>query len=587
LKYLEKKLRRLPRDAMASLQTHTVLRWSVFSLPLIFLALFYFYPLIKIVLLSFFPEGSWQPGKLGKLVASPVYIRILWFTIWQAALSTVLTLLFALPGAYIFARYSFLGKNLLQAAMTVPFVLPTVVVAAAFRALLGDNGLVNDWLVELFSLSAPPIRLDQTVYFFLLAHIFYNYSLIVRIVSSYWAGLDPNLRSAARMLGASPWQTFRRITLPLLMPAISSAALLVFIFCFTSFGVVLILGGPGYATIEVEIYRQAVQMFNLPMAAALSLIQIAINFLLMWVYARLDRKSKSSLFSESVAGSTVRPATPFDRFMVIANVVFMVLLLISPLLALVLRSFSGEDGMTLTYYSALFTTGSQSVFFVEPIKAVANSVGFGFGAMVLAVSLGVMASSFLASDRGGKAYDVRFQGLRGSSTTVWDALIMLPLATSAVTLGFGYIITLNAPPLNFRDSLALVPIAHALVAFPFVVRCILPQLRQIPHSLREAASMLGASPSQVFLQVDLPIIRRAILVGAVFAFSISMGEFGASAFVTRPHTPTMPVAIFRFLGQPGEMNYGQAMAMSTILMVVTCSGFWLIARLDRSGSALR
>jgi len=572
---------------MASLQTHTVLRWSVFSLPLIFLALFYFYPLIKIVLLSFFPEGSWQPGKLGKLVASPVYIRILWFTIWQAALSTVLTLLFALPGAYIFARYSFLGKNLLQAAMTVPFVLPTVVVAAAFRALLGDNGLVNDWLVELFSLSAPPIRLDQTVYFFLLAHIFYNYSLIVRIVSSYWAGLDPNLRSAARMLGASPWQTFRRITLPLLMPAISSAALLVFIFCFTSFGVVLILGGPGYATIEVEIYRQAVQMFNLPMAAALSLIQIAINFLLMWVYARLDRKSKSSLFSESVAGSTVRPATPFDRFMVIANVVFMVLLLISPLLALVLRSFSGEDGMTLTYYSALFTTGSQSVFFVEPIKAVANSVGFGFGAMVLAVSLGVMASSFLASDRGGKAYDVRFQGLRGSSTTVWDALIMLPLATSAVTLGFGYIITLNAPPLNFRDSLALVPIAHALVAFPFVVRCILPQLRQIPHSLREAASMLGASPSQVFLQVDLPIIRRAILVGAVFAFSISMGEFGASAFVTRPHTPTMPVAIFRFLGQPGEMNYGQAMAMSTILMVVTCSGFWLIARLDRSGSALR
>ena len=587
MKYLEKKLRRLPRDAMASLQTHTVLRWSVFSLPLIFLALFYFYPLIKIVLLSFFPEGSWQPGKLGKLVASPVYIRILWFTIWQAALSTVLTLLFALPGAYIFARYSFLGKNLLQAAMTVPFVLPTVVVAAAFRALLGDNGLVNDWLVELFSLSAPPIRLDQTVYFFLLAHIFYNYSLIVRIVSSYWAGLDPNLRSAARMLGASPWQTFRRITLPLLMPAISSAALLVFIFCFTSFGVVLILGGPGYATIEVEIYRQAVQMFNLPMAAALSLIQIAINFLLMWVYARLDRKSKSSLFSESVAGSTVRPATPFDRFMVIANVVFMVLLLISPLLALVLRSFSGEDGMTLTYYSALFTTGSQSVFFVEPIKAVANSVGFGFGAMVLAVSLGVMASSFLASDRGGKAYDVRFQGLRGSSTTVWDALIMLPLATSAVTLGFGYIITLNAPPLNFRDSLALVPIAHALVAFPFVVRCILPQLRQIPHSLREAASMLGASPSQVFLQVDLPIIRRAILVGAVFAFSISMGEFGASAFVTRPHTPTMPVAIFRFLGQPGEMNYGQAMAMSTILMVVTCSGFWLIARLDRSGSALR
>jgi thiamine transport system permease protein len=156
---------------------------------------------------------------------------------------------------------------------------------------------------------------------------------------------------------------------------------------------------------------------------------------------------------------------------------------------------------------------------------------------------------------------------------------MLPLATSAVTLGFGYIITLNKPPLNLRDSLALVPIAHALVAFPFVVRCILPSLRQIPQTLREAASLLGASPYQVWRWVDIPIVSRAILVGAVFAFSISMGEFGASAFVTRPHTPTMPVAIFRFLGQPGDLNYGQAMAMSSILMLVTCSGFWLLGRL--------
>ena len=499
----------------------------------------------------------------------------------------MLTLLIALPAAYIFARYQFRGKSFLQAVMTVPFVLPTVVVAAAFRALLGQNGLANDLLINVFNVSAPPIRLDQTVYFFLLAHVFYNYSLIVRIVSSYWAGLDPNLRLAARMLGASPWQTFLRVTVPLLLPAIGSAGLLVFIFCFTSFGVVLILGGPGYATIEVEIYRQAVQMFNLPMAAALSLIQITINFILMWIYARLDTKSKSSFYSASVAGGAVRPVTSLARLMIIGNVCIMLLLLVTPLMALVLRSFTGQEGLTLVYYSALFSTEAHSVFFVEPIKAVANSVGFGIGAMLIAVVLGLMASVFLASDQGRRKEIVTSIRRYKSSTTLWDALIMLPLATSAVTLGFGYIITLNAPPLNLRDSLALVPIAHALVAFPFVVRCILPQLRQIPQSLREAATMLGASPAQVFLQVDLPIIGRAILVGAIFAFSISMGEFGASAFVTRPHTPTMPVAIFRFLGQPGEMNYGQAMAMSTILMLVTCSGFWLIARLDRSRNALR
>lgn len=548
-------------------QKNVLLRWMLFSLPLIFLILFYFYPLIKIFLLSFFPGGDWAPEKLSRLISSPVYGKILWFTTWQAAVSTILTLVLALPGAYVFAKYDFFGKNLFQALTTVPFVLPTVVTAAAFRALLGPNGLLNNWLIAVFDLSLPPIQIDQTVFFFLLAHIFYNYTLVLRIVGSFWAGLDPHIHSAAQMLGASPWQTFCKITFPLLIPAVGSAALLVFIFCFTSFGVVLILGGPGYSTIEVEIYRQSVQLFNLPMAAALSLIQILVNFLLMWVHARLVAKSKISFYADASTATPIKAKTAGQRLFIRANLIFMLVLLVTPLLALLLRSISGTDGLTLAYYKALFTTEAHSVFFVEPISAVTNSLGFAFSAMIIAVSLGLLASTFVASGR-------------GRSSSLWDAIIMLPLATSAVTLGFGYIITLNKPPLNLRDSIALVPIAHALVAFPFVVRCILPSLRQIPKSLKEAATLLGASPFKVWQKVELPIIRRAILIGAVFAFSISMGEFGASAFVTRPHTPTMPVAIFRFLGQPGDMNYGQAMAMSSILMLVTCSAFWLLGKRD-------
>jgi len=550
-------------------RSQPLFRWLLFSLPLLFLILFYFYPLVKIILLSFLPEGSWNSAGLSRLVDSPIYGRILWFTCWQAALSTIITLVLALPGAYIFARYRFFGKNLFQALMTVPFVLPTVVTAAAFRALLGTNGLLNEWLMAGFQLSQPPIRIDQTVGFFLLAHVFYNYTLVLRIVGGFWAGLDPDLRAAARMLGASPWQTFRRITLPLLMPAIGSASLLIFIFCFTSFGVVLILGGPGYATLEVEIYRQSVQLFNLPMAAALSLIQIVVNFLLMWLHARLGKRSRVAFYTDSATGTTEKAQTAPQKIFLGANLLFMAVLLVTPLLALLVRSVMGEDGLTLAYYFALFTTQARSVFFVEPISAVANSVGFALAAMTFSVILGLLASTFLATSK-------------GRYSSFWDAIIMLPLATSAVTLGFGYIITLNRPPLNLRDSLVLVPIAHALVAFPFVVRCILPSLRQIPQTLREAATLLGASPFQVWRCVDIPIIGRAILVGAVFAFSISMGEFGASAFVTRPHTQTMPVAIFRFLGQPGDLNYGQAMAMSSILMLVTCSGFWLLGRLNGS-----
>ncbi len=544
--------------------------WLLLAPPLLFLGLFYFYPLLKIFCVSFFPDGSWNSSGLTRFFTTPSYLRILWFTCWQAALSTLLTLVVALPGAYIYARYSFFGKPLIRILTIVPFVLPTVVTAAAFRALLGDGGLINSLLMHWLQLEVPPIQLEQTISFFILAHVFYNYALVMNIVGGYWAGMAPELQQAAAMLGASPRQIFTRITLPMLMPAIGSAALLIFIFCFTSFGVVLILGGPAHATLEVEIYRQSIQLFNLPMAATLSLIQILINFALMWLHARLSQGADLSWFGTSGFRQLKTAQTLRERISIYANLIFMALLLFTPLLALVLRSLRGDEGWTLAYYSSLFCQQAASLFFVPPFAAILNSMGFALATMLLALLLGLSAASFLAlpARRGG---------------ALWDAVIMLPLATSAVTLGFGYIITLNKPPLNLRDSVLLVVLAHTLVAFPFVIRTLLPSLRRIPNQLREAASLLGASPLRVRLSIDLPLLAKALLAAAVFAFAISMGEFGASTFVTRPQTPTLPVAIFRYLSKPGDLNYGQAMAMSVILMLVTAFAFLILEKLQSPG----
>ena len=536
--------------------------------PLLFLLLFYFYPLVKILLVSFFPEKSLaEVYQGGYPISHTVYVKVLWFTFWQAAVSTVLTLIVALPGAYIYARYTFWGKNLLRTLSTVPFVLPTVVTAAAFRALLGPNGLINNWLVMHGGWEHPPIELDQTVWFFLLAHIFYNYTLVLRIVGDSWGRLDPRLAEAASLLGATDWQILRTITLPLLMPAIISASLLVFIFCFTSFGIILILGGPGYATIEVEIYRQAVHLFNLPMAASLSLLQILMNFGLMWVYSRLGQKNAFSFFAGTGPNTLQTAPSRKGKVLICINLLFMGILLAAPLISLLAASFKGPQGWTLVYYKALFSPVAHSIFAVAPGKAIFNSLIFALAATCLSVILGLFAANSLASSR-------------QPGRTFWETLIMMPLATSAVTLGFGYIITLNRPPLDLRDSLLLIPLAHTLVAFPFVVRCLLPSLRAIPQSLREAASLLGSSPLQVWRQIDLPLVARSILIGAIFSFSISLGEFGATSFVARPHTPTMPLAIYRFLSQPGDLNYGQAMAMSSILMLVTAVGFWALEMLS-------
>jgi thiamine transport system permease protein len=491
---------------------------------------------------------------------------VLWFTTWQAALSTLLTLILALPAAYVFAHFDFRGKALIQSLTTVPFVLPTVVTAAAFRALLGAGGLINTVLMAVLGRSEPVVNIDQTVWFFLLAHVFYNYTVVLRIVGGFWSRLPPDLAEAACMLGASGWQTLRRIVLPLLAPAILAASALVFMFCFTSFGVVLILGGPRLATVEVEIYRQAVYLFNLPLAAALSLIQILFTFSLMWLYTWFEGKNAVSLMPSMSDSNRSAPPSGLQRLLIGSNNLLMALLLGAPLAALLVSSILTERGPALTYYTELINNRAQSILFVPPTTAIFNSLTYALSATGIALVLGWLSAAFLA-------------GRRTRSTIFLDPILMLPLSTSAVTLGFGYIIALDEPPLNLRTHFILPAIAHALVAFPFVIRSVLPALRGIPPILRDAAAVLGASPLRVWRHVDWPILSRALAVAAVFAFAISMGEFGATVFVARPQTPTLPLAIYRYLSHPGSVNYGQAMAMSCILMLTTAAGFVVLDKI--------
>ena len=542
----------------------------VYLIPLIFLLLFFFYPLLSIFTLSFAPEGVLDLSALGKLVSTSYYARTLWFTVWQAVVSTILTVILALPGAYVFARYQFWGKTTLQALTTIPFVLPTVVVANAFTAWLGPDGRLNLILMRLWELEQPPLDLEFTIWMILLAHVFYNYTVVLRLVGGFWANLNPRLEEAARVLGASPREVLWQVTLPLLTPAIAAAGLLVFIFSFTSFGVILILGGPRFATLEVEIYRQTVNLFNLPVAAVLSLVQIIFTFGLMWVYTRLQAKTALPLDLRPRKQLQRRVRTWSERWLVSGNIMLIVILLMLPLLALAERSFTLNGEFTLRYYSQLAVNERGSLLHVPPTQAITNSLVFAASSVLLALALGLISATFLARPARQKNVQ-RLQRL-------FDPLLMIPLGTSAVTLGFGFIIALDEPPLNLRTSPWLIPLAHTLVAFPFVVRSLLPALRGIKPSLREAATMLGAGPFRVWREVDLPIVGRALLVGAVFAFTISLGEFGATALIARPQTPTMPVAIFRFLGQPGALNFGQALAMSTILMFVCASGMLAIER---------
>ncbi|MEU1048198.1 iron ABC transporter permease [Streptomyces sp. NPDC005897] len=535
-------------------------RLGLMAVPVAFFAVFFAYPVAAIVARGLEVDGVWRLGRIGDVLAQSDVRHVLWFTTWQALASTALTLLIALPGAYVFARFDFPGKQVLRAAVTVPFVLPTVVVGTAFLALVGRGGLLD----ELWG-----VRLDTTVWAILLAHVFFNYAVVVRTVGGLWAQLDPRQEEAARMLGASRLRAWRQVTLPALAPAVAAAALMVFLFTFTSFGVVQILGGPAFSTLEVEIYRQTSQVFDLSTAAVLTLIQFAAVAAVLAVHAWTVRRRETALRLVDAATTARRPRGAGQWALLAGVLGVIVVLLVLPLAVLVQRSL-GASGFG--YYRAL-TREDGGAFLVPPIEAIGNSLQYAVAATGIAVVIGALAATALTRRDAG-----RF--VRG-----FDALLMLPLGVSAVTVGFGFLIALDEPPLDLRSSWMLVPLAQALVGVPFVVRTMLPVLRAVDGRLREAAAVLGASPWRVWREVDLPMVRRALLVAAGFAFAVSLGEFGATVFIARPDNPTLPVAVARLLGRPGDMNYGQAMALSTILMLVCAVALVVLERLrtDRSG----
>lgn len=518
-------------------------------IALAFLTVFFAWPVANMIARGFMPDGAVDLGGFADVFSSPRTWRIVGYTILNGVLGTSIAVVLALPGAYVLYRCSFPGQRLLRGIVTVPFVLPTVVVGVAFRSLLIETGPLGF------------LGLDGTYTAIVLALVFFNYSVIVRSVGGMWARLDPRATEAAAALGAPPARRFLTVTLPQLTPAIASSASVVFLFCATAYGVVLVLGGTTYGTIETEIWMQTTQFLNLRAASVLSVVQLVVVAAALWVAGRARRSRERALVMRA------RVDRPLDlrrdAFSVAITAVVVLGLLAAPMLSLLLRSFQTPHGWGIQNYVNLGTTGGRNALTVTVWEALGNSLRVAAWATLIAVVLGAIVAIIL-STRPRNPIAARSVGLL-------DAVFMLPLGVSAVTVGFGFLITLNRPPFDLRSSMILIPIAQAIVALPLVVRTVLPVLRAIDPRQREAAAVLGAGPIKTFATVDAPPLVRSLGLALGFAFAISLGEFGATSFLARPDAPTLPVVIFRLIGRPGAENFGMALAACVILAAMTAT----------------
>jgi thiamine transport system permease protein len=536
------------------------------AIPAVVLAVFFLYPVASIISRGLVGPNGWDWSAFSDVLSRPRFARILTFTVWQAALSSVLALMLGVPVAHLLYRRRFRGGAALRALVMVPFVLPTVVVGLAFRTLLAPSG----WLAFL--------GWDGTVYAILAAHLFLNIAVVVRTVGAAWEHLDPRAEQAARSLGAGPIRTLFTVTLPALGPAIAAAGTLVFLFCATSFGVILVLGGARYSTLETEIYRQTSEVGDLRTAAVLSLTQIVLVVAVLAVAAWLRRRTERTLRLRGRGDITRRFG--LGDFPALAAGLVAAVIIMTPIVALVAHSLRTPQGWGWDNYRNLATLGDDDVLLVSGTQALVNSLRAALIAAAISMTVGVLLSVVLARRPRARPARRAIAGL--------DAVMMLPLGVSAVTLGFGFLIALDAPPLDFRSSALLVPIAQAMVVTPLVVRMVLPVLRAADDRLRQAAAVLGAAPVRAWATVDLPIMGRALVGALAFALATALGEFGATSFVARPESITLPVMVGRLIDRPGPVNTGMALAGGTIL-ALTCAVVVLVVDLlgDRQGDGAR
>lgn len=491
---------------------------------------------------------------------TPRVASLAWFTIWQAALSSILALLFGIPGAYLLYHRSFAGQRFLRAFITVPFMLPTIVVAIGFTA-FRDLPIFSQLFM---GQSAVPI--------IICANLFMNYSLAVRIIGGLWSVLDISTEDAAALDGAGRLRIFISITLPQLAKSVTSAGALIFLYCAANFGLVLVLGDATTRTLETEIYMIANENLDLSRISGLVLIQSIVT---VTAFSVVQRLSKGLLNFSGLTSLAPRPSIDRRDLPVIAiTSIFIVGLISLPVVTIIVRAFQVGSKFGLSNFYNLAGHGARDLLPISVGQSAFNTIRNAAITTILSLAIALLIS-FLISRSSQKTSIKYFHHLM-------DLHFQMPLGISTLVIGIGYLVCFSGGILPLRSSWFVVPLAQSLLTIPLIIRLVYPALVSIDHELLESAQTESANASQIWWSIELPIIRDILVIAAGYSIIISIGEFGAASFLAYGDQATLPTVLYQLISRPGAQNYGMAMATSSILITFAFLVIYLVSIFDRN-----
>lgn len=544
-----------------------------------FLLAFFYIPIIRIFQTAFSSETGNGFQIFWETLSDPFNLKFIGFTFLQAFLSTILCLLIGLPVGYFFAKYEFRGKKLIVNLLTIPFVLPPVIVLIGFTVTYGEGGWVNLLWQNITNSSSGLITIDGTVQGIILAHVFYNLSVIIRLTIPAWQNIDYQQIEVSSTLGAKKRRIFRKIIFPQIKNAIISSSLLVFIYTFNSFAIVMKLGNFNYYTLEVLIY-ESIKTSSLSKGASLAIIQLVINSITIILYLIIERKSRKMAEGKETGLKTEKLSfrnSDWKARLVMVSYLLVILIVIifsfAPILAIIVKSFIPDNPLSSPFwgYSQIFTQQKITPLNTTTVRLFGNTFLFALVASVISLLLSILIVFVLRN---------RYQRIKKYEKSISESLvsyiIILPMATSSITLGLGLYLNFRNLGSYYNAVWIFIVMSHVLISIPFVTRSIMVAYNRIDVELLNVASSLGASRLQIFRKIEFPLIKRGIIVGGIFSFAISLGEFGATYLLARADYETLSIGIYNLLK---SQTLQISTAMASILVIITALCFYLINRL--------
>ncbi|MBF0280851.1 MAG: iron ABC transporter permease [SAR324 cluster bacterium] len=533
---------------------------------LLFLVAGFYFPLF-----SFFQgDNPFEPGKplldwnyLLSFLNDRWNLHVIWFSFYQAFLSALFSILVGIPGAWIISNYHFPGARLFRILSFLPFILPSILVVLAMVLFFGNNGFVNQGLQWLFQLDEAPIQFLYSIQGIFIAHVFYNFPIAMKTIGDQWSRLSPQYREVAKTLGAGKSKVFFKIHLPLLMPSVLSSFVLIFLLCLNSFAIILVLGGGvRYTNMEVLIYQLARIELDFNGAASLACLQLLISsFFLFSVFRRAGNplkqreNAKMDLIEELKCRSR---SAYFSGIWLLLIVVFA----FGPLICIIwdsLRSFENNRWVfTLKWYRQLLAD-DQSSF----PGALWSSLKIGLGSACLSSFFGMGMASIIHQKK-------------NISRRVWEVLALFPVGVSTVIFGVAwYVFYQNSLPDHIPLQTILILI-HAVLTFPYWIRVVLPTLDAVPPQWAMASRTLGRTSIDYFFKILLPWLKRVLIIGFFFSFSLSLGELNSTLMIADNSLQTLPLEIYRAIS---SYRFSSASAMGVVLLMLSVGTFFVIEEL--------